>query len=262
MKRTISLVLAMVLVLAQAPAVLADVIWIPDDPFLNKNMGDCAQHNRGYYAAGPDGQVVVYESPESSIVAKKLENGERVRISWNYTDKNGNIWGFCEHWNEDGITDWSGWMPLEHLLLIYDDISFEEEFSERLMDEYSTLEGFDGQTVRAWYYPGSEGSNDLYVDEEYGPEFDITFVDDGGRKWAYCSYYMMHRHFWVCLDDPTADYDTLYAKHPPQQVTHPVKDGVPAQIKPAGPGMGAVIAAVCAVAVLSGGFLWFTRKKK
>ena len=67
---------------------------------------------------------------------------------------------------------------------------------------------------------------------------------------------------WVCLDDPTADYDTLYADHAPQAVTHPTRDGIAEEIKPAGPDMTLVLLAVCAVAAVSAGFLWLTRKKK
>ena len=262
MKRTCALLLALMLLLALAPAVLADVIWIPEDPFLNKHLGDCAQHDRSYYAAGPDGQVVVYQSPESTMVAKKLENGESVRISWEYTDENGTVWGFCEHWDDSYSTDWTGWMPLDHLLLKYDHISFEEEFSDRLIAEGGILEGFGGRTIRAWSYPGSEGSYDLEVYEEYGPDYGPTFTDDAGRKWGFCTYYMSNRFFWICLDDPTADYDTLYAVHPPQQVTHPVQENAPAEIKPAGPDMALVLTAAAAVAVFSGVFLWLTRKKK
>ena len=262
MKRTISLILSLVFLLALAPAVLADLIWIPEDPFLNKHLGDCAQHNRTYFADGPDGEVVVYRSPESAVVAKKLPNGESVHISWDYTDENGNVWGFCEHWNDENITDWTGWMPLDHLLLKYDHISFEEEYSDRLVNEGGILEGFGGQTIRVWSYPGSEGGYELEVYEEYGPDYCPTFTDDDGRKWGFCSYYMSHRFFWICLDDPTADYDTLYAKNPPQQVTHPVREGAPDEINPAGPGMTPVLLAVCGVAALSGGFLLATRRKK
>ena len=89
-----------------------------------------------------------------------------------------------------------------------------------------------------------------------------TFTDDSGRKWGYVGYHMGLRDVWVCLDDPTADYDTLYADLAPQQVTHPTMDTVPGEIKPAGPSMRVVLLAVCAVAVLSGGFLFATRKKK
>lgn len=262
MKRVFSLILALVVLLALAPAVLADVIWIPEDPFLNDHLGDCSQHDRSYYAAGPDGQVTVYKSPENPTVVKKLPNGERIRISWVYTDESGVVWGFCEHWNEDNITDWTGWMPLEHLLLKYDHISFEEEFAERLVYEGGILEGFGGQTIRAWGYPGSEGSYDLPVYEEYGPDYGPIFTDDAGRTWGYCTYYMSNRFFWICLDDPAADYDTLYAENPPQQVTHPTQEGTPAEIRPGGLDLKLVLLAVGGVAAVSGGFLLITRKRK
>ena len=69
---------------------------------------------------------------------------------------------------------------------------------------------------------------------------------------------------WVCLDDPDADYRTLYANSGPQQVTHPQKqENAPLpQIKTPGISLNGILAAVCVIAILSGGFLWVTRKKK
>ena len=72
------------------------------------------------------------------------------------------------------------------------------------------------------------------------------------------------RNVWVCLDNPTADYRTLYAEAAPQQVTHPVKEQAaePIEIKPLGFSLNGILAAVCVVTILSAGFLWTTRKKK
>ena len=150
---------------------------------------------------------------------------------------------------------------MDYLLLKYDAISFQEEFSDRITEEEGTLE-VSGAVVRFWNYPGSEDATAFAVEGDYLPEYYETFTDDAGRRWGHIGYHMGIRDVWVCLDDPTADYDTLYAVHPPQQVTHPVQENAPAEIKPAGPGMGVVLLAVCAVAALSGGFLWITRKKK
>ena len=54
------------------------------------------------------------------------------------------------------------------------------------------------------------------------------------------------------------------AEHQPQQVTHPVKqENAPLpQIKPQGISLNGILAAVCAVSILSIGWLWITRKKK
>ena len=86
----------------------------------------------------------------------------------------------------------------------------------------------------------------------------------GAMSQGYIGYHMGIRNVWVCLDDPTADYRTLYAENPPQAVTHPVKEqgAEPIEIKPSGPSMGGILAAVCVISILSGGFLWITRKKK
>ena len=264
MKRTVSLILALALVLALAPGVLADVIVEPEDAFYREYRSHCHSHDRGYFAAGPDGAVTVYKSPKSPVVVTELENGEYVWIGWTYTDSDGNAWGYCEHWNnEDFVRDWTGWMPLDHLLLKYDSISFREEFSDRIEDRGGQVEGQGNFPVVFWEYPGSgEVYASLTAGDGYVPEYEGVFTDDAGRSWGFVGYYMGLRNVWICLDAPGAGYEELYAEHPPQQVTHPVQSGTPAQIKPDGPGMGAVIAAVCAVAVLSGGFLLVTRKKK
>ena len=260
MKRTISLILALIFALMLAPGVLADVLWIPDDPFLNSH--DCSQHDRSYYAAGPDGQVVVYESPASNVVVKKLPNGELIGISWDYTDENGNVWGFCEHWDEETYdTDWTGWMPLDHLLLKYDSISFREEFAQRIKAQEGELK-VSGAEVRFWDYPGSEDAIVLTLEGDYYPGYDAVFTDDAGRVWGNVPYHMGIRSTWVCVSAPTADYETLYAEDPPQQVNHPVQEGTPAEIKPGGMDLRLVLLAVSALALASGGFLLVTRKKK
>jgi hypothetical protein len=118
--------------------------------------------------------------------------------------------------------------------------------------------------VYLWNYPGSEDSVIYTVDGEYPPEYEEIFTDDAGRNWGYIGYDRGIRNVWVCLDDPTADYRTLYAEAEPQQVTHPVKDPAAAapDIKPQGFSLGGILAAVCVVTILSAGFLWTTRKKK
>lgn len=263
MKRTFCLLLALLLCMAAIPAVRADVIFEPEDSFFREHQGECLPHDRGYYAAGPDNAAVVYRSPASAVVEERVKNGDPLRISYTYEDENGILWGYTEHY-EDNRIDWSGWVPMDYLLLRYDHICFDEEFADRLGYEEGQLEGFAGQTIHAWSYPGSEGSYTITVGDSYGPSYGTVFTDDAGRKWGCCPYYFGYRSFWICLDDPTADYPTLYAEHAPQQVTHPVGKDLSAldEIKPAGPSLGGILTAVCVIAALSGSFLWATRKKK
>lgn len=261
MKRTISLLLALIFVLALAPAVRADVIIEPEDSFFWDHRGECVRVERPYYADGPENVAVVYRSPESSSVVKRVKNGEELWIDYVYADENGISWGLCDYYSPE--EHWTGWIPMDYLLLKYDETAFQEEFADRIVEETGTLTE-SGAEVRFWSYPGSDYATPFAVEGDYAPEYFETFTDDAGRKWGHIGYHMGIRDVWVCLDDPTADYQTLYAELAPQQVTHPVKDQAaePIDIKPAGPSMGGILAAVCVIAILSGGFLWITRKKK
>ena len=259
MKRTVSLLLALVVLLALAPGVRADVIVEPEDSFYWEHRGECQYHERAYYAAGPDKVAVVYRSPESAAVVERVKNGQELWISYLYEDESGISWGYCENYEEN----WAGWVPMDYLLLKYDYLCFQEEFADRIAEQEGTL-AVSGGEVRFWNYPGSEDAVAVTAEPDYLPQYQAVFADDAGRRWGYVNYYMLVKHTWVCLDDPTADYRTLYADGQPQQVTHPVKDAAaePVEIKPAGPGMNGILAAVCVIAILSGGFLWITRKKK
>lgn len=260
MKRTFCLLLALVFLLALAPEVSADVIIEPEDSFFWDHRGECERLDRTFYADGPENVAVVYRSPESAAVVERVKNGEELNICYRYADENGIFWGLCEHFGDEY---WMGWIPMDYLLLKYDSISFQEEFSARITAEEGSLEVSSGE-VRFWNYPGSEDAVAFAVEGDYFPEYEETFTDDAGRAWGHIGYHMGLRDVWVCLDDPTADYRTLYAEHAPQQVTHPVKDqtDTPIEIKPAGPSLNGILAAVCVIAILSGGFLWITRKKK
>lgn len=259
MKRTISLLLALIFVLALSPAVRADVIFEPQDSFFWEHRGECQYHDRAYYADGPENVAEIYRSPESSAVAERVKNGEALWISYIYEDKNGISWGYYENFEEN----WSGWVPMDYLLLKYDFICFQEEFADRITNEHGTLAESGGE-VRFWNYPGSEDAIAFAVEGDYLPEYEAVFTDDAGRNWGYISYHMALRNVWVCLDDPTADYRTLYAESAPQTVTHPVKDPAAAvpEIMPQGISLNGILAAVCVIAILSGGFLWITRKRK
>ena len=256
MKRMICLLLALIFTLA--PVVRADVIYEPEDSFYWEHRGECQYHNRAYYADGPENVAEVYRSPESSAVVERVKNGDQLWISYIYEDKNGISWGYCENFQED----WAGWVPMDYLLLKYDNTSFQEEFAQRITEQNGEL-STEG-TIHFWNYPGSEDSTTIPVEPDYLPQYEQVFTDDAGRQWGYIGYHMGIRNVWVCLSNPTADYRTLYAEHEPQQVTHPVREAAaePIEIKPAGPSMGAILSVICVVAILSGGFLWITRKKK
>ncbi len=261
MKRTFCLLLALIFLLALTPVVSADVIFEPQDSFYWEHRGECQYHNRTSYADGIDNVAVVYRSPESAAVAERVKNGLELWISYTYEDSDGFVWGYCENYEEN----WTGWIPMDYLLLKYDYICFREEFADRIEEQNGTIPPSGTGRTHFWFYPGSDSLwAHMDLTEDYLPEYQAVFTDDAGREWAYVGYYAGIRDSWVCLSDPTADYAALYAENAPQAVTHPVKEqgAEPIEIKPSGPSMGGILAAVCVISILSGGFLWITRKKK
>lgn len=249
MKRTICILMALLLCLSACPAAFASS-ELPDDTFFWQHRGECQFHGRTYLASGPDNVAVIYRSPVSSSVVTRVKNGLEIAVDYVWEDENGFLWGYTE---ADG-----GWVPMDYLLLLYDHQCFTEEFPGRIAENSGTL---DLTEVRLWSYPGSDRSELLEAEEPV--EYTRTFTDDAGRDWAFVPYCMGVRDAWVCTDDPAADYRTLYAIHPGQQVTHPVKQETELpEINTPFISLNGLVAAVSTIGVLTIGFFWMTRKKK
>lgn len=200
MKRLFSLVLTVLTACCLAAPAFADVIWEPEDDFYQRHADECELLQRSFYTNGPEGYVDLFRSPESSSVTGQMENGEKLYIYWRYQD-----WGYVEG-------DVTGWAPLGDLQLIYDHISFAEEYGEQFAPYDAEacrplLDAWTGDALALWPYPGAEQA-DLWQDaadamedlKEYG--FSEIFVDEEGNTWGFCAYLYGNRDFWVCLDDP------------------------------------------------------------
>ena len=85
-------------VLGVSSIVQADVIWEPENLFYKMHADDCEYHNRNYIANGPEGEVIVYKSPEVKLKIETIENGMSVNIYYLYEAKNGVLWGLYENW--------------------------------------------------------------------------------------------------------------------------------------------------------------------
>ncbi|MDE7251897.1 MAG: hypothetical protein K2O32_03010 [Acetatifactor sp.] len=185
--------------------VQADVIWEPLDSFYEKHSSECEYVSRTFTANGPDGEVIVYESPVSGREVARWENGFKAYISFTYEDENGVVWGIYE---EQGSK--TGWMPMEYMDVVYDAISFAEEYEADITAESGALdEQYLGESVRFWRYPGATEGYEATV-ESYVPEYHGIYVDSQGHRWGNVGYYFARRNFWICLDQPGADFDTLY----------------------------------------------------
>ncbi|NCB94409.1 MAG: hypothetical protein EOM40_17900 [Clostridia bacterium] len=164
----------------------ADAIFEPENSFYENHRQDCEYVDRSYTADGPEGIVELYESPESSKVIETAENGSTFYVSFSYTDGESIEWAICEN-NETGS---SGWVPMEYLSVVYDEISFEEEYGESITEESGALDSSNmGKTVNFWRYPGSEEAFPMEIGNDYTPEYSKVFVDEQDRRWGFISYY-------------------------------------------------------------------------
>ena len=260
------LLLAFVFVIGCAAMACADVIYTPMDDFFGTHHEECQYNDRYYITAGPNGTVTVYESPESDTVVLTLENGLDLYISWVYDDPEGIQWGCWENFE----TGDSGWIPMEYLELIYDGQSFLEEYSDEIRYENGTLgEEYAGMTICFWEYPGSQVHYDTYFEDAYAPDYNAVYTDDAGRTWGMVGYYMSFSG-WICLDDPTADYDTLFPEvEPPTEPTieetqateiptEPVAEIVPKKTV----NVPLLVGAVSLVVAATGGMLFALKRKK
>lgn len=197
--------------------VKADVIWEPyHDSFYQENMENCEYLNRHYTADGPDGKVIVYESPQNPTVVATWENGFKAYISFTYTDAEGNVWGVYDD-SQSGI---NGWVPMEYMVVVYDYISFQQEFEDSITEESGTIPAVcAGQTVHFWKYPGADDYYEMTMPEDVEslPMYSQMFVDEVGQQWGYISYFRGTKHCWVCLANPDGSLEELYPGDVPER---------------------------------------------
>lgn len=211
MKRFFGAWLACLCIFCIASVVKADVIWEPEDPFFEKHSEECEYISRVYTADGPDGEVIVYKTPESPKVMMKFENGEKIYIYWVYRDKNGISWGTVED-------EKSGWVPMDYLTPVYDSISFQEEYETEITAQKGVLdEQYKDREIYIWEYPGSENVWAFDTSGETAlPEYEKVYRDEEGRQWGNLGYYYGYENVWVCLDEPLKNLSELYPNGAPK----------------------------------------------
>lgn len=216
MKKMLYLISVLICSLMFGISAKADVIWVPENSFYEENYRDCEHVERNFLADGPDGKVILYKSPESSEVMETWENGRTAYISYTYKDNEGVVWGLSE--NSEGK---GGWVPMEYMEVIYDAISFTEEYGTEFTEESGFLgEDYIGESIYIWEYPGSEKCFPMEITKEMNlPEYYKAYVDDDGRKWGYLGYYYGFDDAWICVDAPKDDAGKLYPDGVPKHET-------------------------------------------
>ncbi|MDE7184669.1 MAG: hypothetical protein K2O40_09405 [Lachnospiraceae bacterium] len=201
--------------------VRADIIWEPDDNFYNRHAAECTYVNRMFTANGPDGVVIVYQSPESPQIITQLDNGSQTQISFTYQSPDGILWGIFEN------ADQTGWLPMDYMNVVYDSISFVEDYADEIVAEDGVLDTlYQDKDIYLWKYPGSEAS-DMIQTNRFLPSYESVYHDEQNRRWGNVGYYLGMRNVWICLDDPTADFDTLYPSGAPVRDTAQINTNEP-----------------------------------
>jgi hypothetical protein len=186
----------------------ADLIWTPEDDFYQKHSEDCEKLNRSYTANGPEGEIVLWKSPVSKKKVASFENGSVFNVEYIYTDKKEHSWGIVE------TVQGNGWLRMEELVLVYDNISFCEQHES----EFQPYNGeFDAYVVEEpillWTYPGSGKTYGTISELDQLHSFVYVYTDEEGRQWGYYAFKLKLKDnpkselgnsaSWVCLTDPT-----------------------------------------------------------
>ena len=189
--------------------VYADMIYEPDDSFYNNNRNNMNRVRREFKINSPDGHITVYKSPNSKKKIATFDNGSTLFIYYTYTTNSGTKWGVIERFGDTSSTKtnnsnrYTGWVKMDHLVLVYDDISFNEDHQ----DEFNTYNNeFDSikekENLLLWTYPGSGViKRTLTIASDSYPEFSHTYTDQNGRVWGNIGYYM-GKGGWLCFSSP------------------------------------------------------------
>lgn len=239
MKRFFSCFLTLVMLLALSAPAYADIMWEPQDNQFYKQHG-CTYENRSYYANGPEGFVTVWDAPGGVVVQAQYQNGEALWVGYTWQE-----WALISRWEDE--KEITGWVPLAELSLIYDYLSFQEEYADRIRPydgEFADYAG-DAAEVNFYEYPGAEeikqtwetdgdwhvldnltgtAENDSYISK--------AFTDEDGRTWGYVGYMYGRLNAWFCLDEPDgADFPVREVSAqeltPPQTPTLPASGYMP-----------------------------------
>ncbi len=175
----------------------ADVIVEPSDLFYNTHKDECDHRDfRQYTVNTEDGYAYIYVSPGSSQTVKGISNGEVVGFQWFYTDKDGEEWGVR--------TGESGWFRMSDLTLIYDALSFLEEYADEIRDYEEGsyfLEATEENPVERWKYPGVKYESSPMTNGDVSSCVQKIYTDEQGVVWGYIPYRSGRRNFWVCLSE-------------------------------------------------------------
>ena len=202
-RKWVCILILVVLLQMMVPALnaQADVIFQPDDGFLERNMDKVVYLGRSFYANGEAGFVTLKREPGSARELSGLRNGEIIHVLYTY-DHNGEPWGI-------GYSP--GWVQMDQLLLVYDQASFQADHARELHSFSGSIETLlDVERIVFWTWPGSgvvAFEHSPYPDnseiESNWLDASTAYMDNEGREWILIPYFYASISTWVCYSDPS-----------------------------------------------------------
>jgi len=187
---------------------LADVLVEPNNDFYQRHRSDIAFLGRSFIENGTDGYALVMNAPDSRREKGRIQNGEQVYLEYSCL-YDGEFWGFTY--------EYSGWIRIDQLLVLYDHIAFAEEHMEEFYQydgDFAAIE--EAGDVIVWPWPGAETS--IRTFEDFDTEsFHVlhAYKDKEGRQWGFVTYLYAQRNIWICLDDPINSDIAAFNPAPP-----------------------------------------------
>jgi len=232
-KRSITIVMLIVLVLTFPVAALADSIAVPEsNSFFMRNMENCVYMGRYFYANGEGGYVSLRSEPGSQFRGYRVENGSVLYIIYTFNSR-GEIWGITEIYEEGKQrSQWqNGWVLMSELLLQYDHISFAEDYGDEFYiysGDFASL--YPKTDIVFWEWPGS-GVIESILESQWrsNEEHETIFLtpeksayrDADGREWVYIPYLFGQRAAWICLDEPASRDIPVFFPAPQPELWQP-----------------------------------------
>lgn len=266
MKRFLTCLMTLCALTGLAVSAQADILWAPrDNSFYDRHSNELTYVGRQFLANGPEGYITVWNAPGGNTVVSQYENGAALWVYYAYQD-----WGLIGDWGGD-LTE--GWIPLADLSLIYDHISFEEEYVSQIRDYKGEFAGYSGELtcVNFYEYPGAPEVKLPYEpvsayreeikniltgkDQDWGEAISKVFTDEEGRAWGYVDYLYRRVEGWFCLDNPDG------ADFPIRQVPDTEFTAPQAPVRPASFYVPYILVGGV-VAVTAGLLFWFYARKR
>ena len=216
MKRIFTAILALILVLGLSQTAFADMIYEPRDNFIQSHQEDCRSTYYWHrYKASGDANVPVQYMPEDDEVIAMLAPDEVFSSNTTYTAPDGTIWYYYGSASMD-----AGWVSGDYVTRLYDSDLFLENYARDIVHSQETLNVYELEQIVFYYYPNGEQMAVqplTFAKSDASPEeavisFDTLYKDDAGRIWGYVGYFYGPQNAWICISEPTLEYEALKAQ--------------------------------------------------